>query len=155
MCLTMSRCVRACVRGFKRSRDESTSQTAEALQPVAASAVTTSRQVRPGACTGGFGQNLGDSQATQLVAGHTKPNCCLCSRLHLCACLFVCWRFAAAQTTPNLALMWRPDLKKYNVFFMSNTDEPVKPFSNDHIGLTFPLPTPISNAFQVCGQHAP
>jgi hypothetical protein len=63
-------------------------------------------------------------------------------------CLLAC--LLPPQTTPNLALMWRPDIKKYNVFLMSTTDEPVKPFSNDHIGLTFPLPTPISNAFQVC-----
>jgi hypothetical protein len=53
------------------------------------------------------------------------------------------------QTTPHAALMWRPDIKKYNLFTMTKTDEHVKPFSNDHIGLTFPLPTPISNAFQV------
>lgn len=45
---------------------------------------------------------------------------------------------------------WRPDLKKYNVFKMFKTDEKPKPHSNDHTGLTFPLPTPISNAFQVC-----
>jgi hypothetical protein len=44
--------------------------------------------------------------------------------------------------------MWRPDLKKYNAFLMSKTDEPAK--KGDHAGLVFPLPTPISNAFQVC-----
>jgi hypothetical protein len=45
--------------------------------------------------------------------------------------------------------MWRPDIHKYNVFLMSKTDEHPKPHSNDHAGLTFPLPTLISNAFQV------
>jgi len=56
---------------------------------------------------------------------------------------------AVSQVTPHVALMWRPDLKKYNVFLMSKTPEPAKPIKEDHIGLTFPLPTPISNAFQV------
>eukprot|EP00879_Flechtneria_rotunda_P014072 GHRR01014702.1.p1 GENE.GHRR01014702.1~~GHRR01014702.1.p1 ORF type:complete len:461 (+),score=131.27 GHRR01014702.1:498-1880(+) len=51
------------------------------------------------------------------------------------------------QTTPNLALMWRPDLKKYNIFLMSKTKELAK--KGDHAGLVFPLPTPISNAFQL------
>lgn len=32
---------------------------------------------------------------------------------------------------------------------MSKTTEHAKPLGEDHIGLTFPLPTPISNAFQV------
>uniref|UniRef100_A0A383WHX7 FAD-binding PCMH-type domain-containing protein n=1 Tax=Tetradesmus obliquus TaxID=3088 RepID=A0A383WHX7_TETOB len=51
------------------------------------------------------------------------------------------------QTTKNIALMWRPDLKKYNAFLMSKTEEPAK--KGDHAGLVFPLPTPISNAFQL------
>jgi hypothetical protein len=46
-----------------------------------------------------------------------------------------------------MALMWRPDLKKYNAFLMTKTNEKAKP--GDHAGLVFPLPTPISNAFQV------
>jgi hypothetical protein len=54
---------------------------------------------------------------------------------------------AILQTTKNMALMWRPDLKKYNAFLMSKTDEKAK--KGDHAGLVFPLPTPISNAFQV------
>ncbi|WIA41068.1 hypothetical protein OEZ86_004702 [Tetradesmus obliquus] len=51
------------------------------------------------------------------------------------------------KTTKNIALMWRPDLKKYNAFLMSKTEEPAK--KGDHAGLVFPLPTPISNAFQL------
>jgi hypothetical protein len=51
-----------------------------------------------------------------------------------------------------MALMWRPDLKKYNVFLMSKTDEKAK--KGDHAGLVFPLPTPISNAFQVRKRRA-
>lgn len=65
------------------------------------------------------------------------PHCLVC----VCVCGF------SLQTTPNIALMWRPDLGKYNAFLMSKTDEPAQ--KGDHAGLTFPLPTPISNAFQV------
>eukprot|EP00878_Enallax_costatus_P027539 GHUV01029665.1.p1 GENE.GHUV01029665.1~~GHUV01029665.1.p1 ORF type:complete len:405 (+),score=109.11 GHUV01029665.1:2150-3364(+) len=52
------------------------------------------------------------------------------------------------KTTPNLALMWRPDLKKYNAFLMMETDEKPKK-KDDHAGLVFPLPTMISNMFQL------
>jgi hypothetical protein len=43
--------------------------------------------------------------------------------------------------------MWRPDIKVYNAYLMSPTTKPAQ--KGDHAGLVFPLPTPISDAFQV------
>jgi hypothetical protein len=45
--------------------------------------------------------------------------------------------------------MWRPDLKHYNAFVMAKSAVPAKPGNKNRAGLTFPLPTLISNMFQV------
>lgn len=52
------------------------------------------------------------------------------------------------KVTPNIALMWRPDQGKYNAFLMSPTHLPPK-IVDDQAGLVFPLPTIMSNAFQL------